>query len=213
MKSNKFNTYLFDADGTLIDTRDMIIKCFLHTFDKFGKIDVEPREIEKLIGIPYRLQLEHFMGKLDDKLFSDIREDHIKHQYSIYKDSLKLCPGVMETLKELKRRNCKIGIVTSRTITTLGLFLDYFEIRDFFDIIVTPNETDKHKPDPEPVLYALEKLSSDAGDTIFIGDAIYDIQSGNKAGVSTCFTKWSPIDVSTIDANYFIDDMREVLYF
>ena len=98
----EYSAYLFDLDGTLIDTRRMIIACFRDTFEKFGgPSGVTDDEINGLIGIPYRDQINHFFGTVGDRLYTQIRREHMKHQLSVFKTALSLCPGVRESVVAL----------------------------------------------------------------------------------------------------------------
>lgn len=210
----EFETYLFDLDGTLIDTRQMIITCFRDTFEKFGgPVSVSDEEINRLIGIPYRKQIDHFFGTVDDGLYGKIRREHMKHQLEIFRDKLRLCPGVAETVPELARRGKKLGIVTSRTLESGGPFLEWFGLRPLFPVVVTPDHTAKHKPQPEPVLEAMRLLNSHPEETLFIGDAVFDMQAGRAAGTAVCFTAWSPADPGNPPPDYTVSDMCQILDF
>lgn len=210
----EFETYLFDLDGTLIDTRQMIITCFRDTFEKFGgPVSVSDEEINRLIGIPYRKQIDHFFGTVDDGLYGKIRREHMKHQLEIFRDKLRLCPGVAETVPELARRGKKLGIVTSRTLESGGPFLEWFGLRPLFPVVVTPDHTAKHKPQPEPVLEAMRLLNSHPEETLFIGDAVFDMQAGRTAGTAVCFTAWSPADPGNPPPDYTVSDMCQILDF
>lgn len=210
----EFDTYLFDLDGTLIDTRQMIITCFRDTFDQFGGPDsVSDEEINRLIGIPYRKQIDYFFGTVDDNLYAEIRRQHMKHQMEIFRNELKLCPGVREAVTELGRRGKKLGIVTSRTLESGGPFLEWFGLRPLFPVVVTPDHTEKHKPHPEPVWEALRLLGSRPGEALFVGDAVFDMQAGRAAGTAVCFTAWSPADPGTPSPDWTVSDMRGLLDF
>lgn len=209
-----FENYLFDLDGTLIDTRKMIIACFRETFFRFGgPTDVKDDEINQLIGIPYRRQIEHFFGEVDDHLYGKIRQAHMKQQLSIFKDELSLCPGVLETVKSLYHQGKKLAIVTSRTLESAAPFLEWFGLTDYFLSIVTPDHTQLHKPHPEPLFLALNQIQGKACESLFIGDALFDIQAGQAAGMATAFTKWSPARLQGITPDFYLDDMSDLLHF
>ncbi len=192
----------------------MIITCFRDTFEKFGgPVSVSDEEINRLIGIPYRKQIDHFFGTVDDGLYGKIRREHMKHQLEIFRDKLRLCPGVAETVPELARRGKKLGIVTSRTLESGGPFLEWFGLRPLFPVVVTPDHTAKHKPQPEPVLEAMRLLNSHPEETLFIGDAVFDMQAGRAAGTAVCFTAWSPADPGNPPPDYTVSDMCQILDF
>lgn len=210
----EFDTYLFDLDGTLIDTRKMIVACFRDTFEKFGgSLSATDEQINNLIGLPYRRQIEIFFGTVDDELYGKIRREHMIHQMRIFKEELSLCPGVSETVAELSQRGKKLGIVTSRTMESGEPFLKWFGLLPFFPAIVTPDHTALHKPHPEPIFEALRQLNSQPSETLFIGDAVFDMEAGRAAGTAVCFTEWSPADPGEPKPDFTVSDMRQLLDF
>ncbi|MBN2653022.1 MAG: HAD-IA family hydrolase [Spirochaetales bacterium] len=211
----EWDCYLFDADGTLVDTRDLIFECFKFSLRDRKLINPLTRaNLDHMIGIPYRTQLEYYLGRLTDLQYAEIRDEHIVHQDQLAYDYISLCPGVKETLEFLKQKGKKLGIVTSRSRVSLFPFFKHLGIYEYFDLYVTPHETDKHKPEPEPVLKALELFGVDQKDAVFVGDAVFDIESGARAGVKTVFVNWSPVDLSlgAFMPDFRIDDMRELIF-
>ena len=211
MKS--YTAYLFDCDGTLIDTTELIYQCFVYSCKKYGDLEVTREEVFANIGIPLRNQLVHFLGPASDEKLSEITKAHMDYQLKIYEDYLGLFPGVTETLSQLKANEKKLGVVTSRKTFTLNLYFKHTGILQFFDTLITPELTEKHKPSPEPALEALKRLSCSAEETLFVGDSIYDIECGVKAGMDTAFVTWSRIDPDslTIKPAYIINEMNELL--
>lgn len=215
LKNKNWDYYLFDADGTLVDTRDLIFECFTYSLKDRDLLHPLTREnLDFMIGIPYRKQLEFYLGPLSEEKYHEIRNEHIKHQEGIYLDYISLFPGVIETLEFLKSKNKKLAIVTSRSRATLFPFFKELGIYKYFDLYVTPQETEKHKPDPEPVLKTLELLAAEKKASVFIGDAVFDIESGARAGVETIFVNWSPVDLnlSKFSPDFRIDDMRDLIF-
>ena len=132
MKS--YSAYLFDCDGTLIDTTELIYQCFLYSCKKYGDLEVTRDEVFANIGIPMRNQLVHFLGPVSEEKLSEITKAHMDYQLKIYKDYLDLFPGVAETLSQLKNKGKKLGVVTSRKTFTLNLYFKHTGILQFFDI-------------------------------------------------------------------------------
>ena len=96
--------YLFDADGTLLDTTELIYQCFLFTCRKYGGFEISRDRVTKNIGLTLRRQTELYLGPLDDERFKTIGGDHMKYQLSIYPQYLRLFPGVKEGLGLLRSR-------------------------------------------------------------------------------------------------------------
>jgi pyrophosphatase PpaX len=208
-----YSHYLFDADGTLIDTIELIYQCFVFTIKKFGNRDISKNEVVKHIGLTLRRQMEVYLGTLTDEQFSEMASEHIKYQLSIYPKYLRLFPTVLESLKELRSCGKHCGIVTSRRIETLGLFLKKTGIYDFFEVLVTPESTKKHKPESEPVLEAMSLFKvADPRAVLMIGDSEFDIESGFRAGVDTAFINWNRTDSLLLryHPTYVIDDFNQL---
>jgi len=207
-----YDFYLFDADGTLFETTELIYRCFVYTLGKYADKEVPREKIIASIGLTLRKQLEHHIGSLTDEEFNTIQADHMKYQMSIYQDHLAPCPGVPEAIRKLHASGKPLAIVTSRKITSLSCFLRETGIFDFFRVIVTPDETEKHKPHPEPALKALELLDAPPEKTLFIGDAPFDIECGNSAGVDTALVSWSHNKAKnmSVKPSYIINSMLDL---
>lgn len=184
-----YDYYLFDADGTLFDTTELICECFQYVAGKYANKQVDRHLIIQGIGSPLRPQIIEQLGA--DLDVEGILDDYLQYQLKAMEHSLTLFPGVPETLKTLKTKGKKLAIVTSRKRYSLKVFLEATGIRDYFDVLVTPEDTELHKPNPEPALKAIELLGASKPATVFIGDAKWDVCSGNSAGVDTVFVNWS----------------------
>ena len=102
-----------------------------------------------------------------------------------------LFPGVVEVLRELKEKDIKTAIVTSRLRRTTMEGIEKFDLHDFFDTVVTMEDTKKHKPDAEPVFEALRRLDIEAEKAIMVGDSKFDIMCARNAGVKSVLVDWS----------------------
>lgn len=138
---------------------------------------------------------------------------HMAYQESIFNDYLQLFPEVFETLQELKRMNKKLAVVTSRRLYSLTVYLKHTNIFHFFDTLITQESTLQHKPDPQPALEAARQLQCPPSECIFIGDALFDIQCGNAAGMDTAFVSWSQIRITdfTEKPTYTIHSLSDLL--
>ncbi len=186
-----YDCYLFDADGTLFETTELIYRCFVYSLNKYADRNIPRDEIIAGIGLTLRKQFERHIGPLSDEQFDRIQADHMDYQMRIYSDYLAPCPGVPEAIKKLHASGKQLAIVTSRKITSLSCFLRETGIHEYFAVIVTPDETAHHKPHPEPALKALELLKAAPETALFVGDAPFDIECGSRAGIDTAFVAWS----------------------
>jgi pyrophosphatase PpaX len=207
-----YKQYLFDADGTLFDTTDLIIRCFINTAT-VHHLTVPSREaIISHVGLPLRTQMEKYFGILSDELFSQYRNTHMTYQMQIYREHLTLCPGVAEALSKLKAHGKQCAVVTSRMMPTLSLYLQETGIASCFETCITPESTKRHKPDPEPALEAVRRLGGTVSETIFVGDSTFDIECGSRAGCATAFVLWSTTQPESLSCkpDFRINDMREL---
>jgi len=187
----QYSCYLFDVDGTLIDTAELIYQCFVFSCNKFAGIEVDRDNVIAHIGLPLRKQLEVYMGPLTNEKAQQITKAHLEFQLSVYKKHLKLFPDIAEMLESLKQAGKKIAAVTSRKQYTSNLYLKETGIHSHFDALVTPELTEKHKPGPEPALKAVELLNCSVDQAILVGDSVFDIECGYNAGMDTAFVEWS----------------------
>ena len=207
-----YTYYLFDADGTLFDTTELICQCFIYSLDRFGNMKKSKEEIIKSIGMTLRSQFEQHLGPLSEEQYDEIQKEHMRFQLSIYKDYLKAFPGVKQGLETLKKQNKRLAIVTSRKINSLTLFLKETEIFDCFEAMVTPDHTEKHKPEPEPALKAISLLGAQKEESVFIGDSLFDIQCGTNAGIDTAFVTYSKTkgDQLAVKPTYLIKSLEDL---
>lgn len=207
----QYDYYLFDADGTLFDTVELICTCFDYVARKYTGKAVPKATIINGIGLPLRDQLITHLGEEHD--IQTLLSDYLQHQLSLIDVSIQLFPGVLDTLKHLKSREKKLAIVTSRRRISLERILNSTDTAQYFDVVVSPEDTDKHKPDPEPTLKAMSLLNAGTSRSVFIGDAQYDICSGASAGIDTVFVGWSHnlVDTLPVAPTWVIDTIDELM--
>ena len=185
------DTFLFDLDGTLIDSIELIFRCYRHAAATHLSEQPPTSVWRDGLGTPLREQFRAVTSDADliETMVVTYREFHNEHHDS----SVSVYPDVEEVLRGLRRR-AKLGVVTSklragaeRGLKLLGLF-------EFFDVVVTADEVEHPKPHSEPVETAIERLGASASRSIFIGDSPHDIASGRGAGVKTAGVLWGPFE-------------------
>lgn len=178
---------IFDFDGTIADTREMIVRTFRMTMAELGMRMASPEECAATIGLPLE---KGFMA-----LFPGIGEEGGARCAAAYRRifeenkkelSPALFPGVRETLRELKGRGHTLTIASSRHKEGTSLFLAGYGLLDLFSLVLGAGDVRKAKPDPEPVLKTLGLLGLRASDALVIGDMPFDILMGKDAGADTC---------------------------
>ena len=206
---------IFDFDGTLVNTNDVIIEAWQHTYRHYGQDEKPVEHITKCFGEPLLVTMAREFPQVDPEESAQVYRDP---QIAKAEELVTLFDDIPDLLSALREAGYKIGIVTSRTRqSTLG-YLRQFKITEYFDGIVTCDDTDKHKPDPAPVLMGLKKLDTAAEEALMIGDSSFDMKSANNAGVKTVLVGWRVAaaneDVGECTVNYSIArpmDLMEIL--
>ena len=201
---------LFDLDGTLIDTNNLIIQSFKHTFRKHLNKDVPDSEIVMHFGEPLLATLARYDEAKADILIQTYRT----HNEAIHDELTKEIGGVKETLRELKTLGIKIGVVTSKRRALAERGLKLFNLHELMEVVITPEETEKHKPEAEPVLKACKLLGILPKEALMVGDSHYDILCGKNAGAKSCLVKYTALPVDKImeyNPDYAIDEIKNVL--
>jgi pyrophosphatase PpaX len=179
---------LFDLDGTLIDSIGLIVKSAQFAFAKCGLACPSEAEWMAGVGRPLPVMFAHFAPGRELDLVAAYRV----YQMANHDRLVTVYPGVPEMLAELKAKGHRLGIVTSKVSTLAMRGLTLTGIDHYFETVIGMDLCQRHKPDPEPVRIALERLSAGPEGAWFVGDSIHDMESGNAAGVGTIGALWGP---------------------
>jgi len=202
-------TVLFDLDGTLLDTNELILRSFLHALE--GHSTQTREELIPHMGMPLVEQLKLF-SKLDD--VTEIMEKYRAFNFANHDALVVAFPYVKETLAALHGAGVKIGIVTSkiRKTTLMGLVL--CGLSEYIDTIVSCDEVENPKPDPEGIRRALRELGAEDGPALMVGDSSFDLEAAKRAGIGAVGVSWSLKGrefLQSYNPDYIIDDIRELL--
>ena len=185
----RYPTVLFDLDGTLVDSGAIILASFKHAARTVLARDVDEEQIAALVG---GSNLHDQMRVLSPAHVDELVRVYREHNRPLH-DELQAFDGVEELIETLSGQGRKLGIVTAKGRQTVDLAFAVLSLESYFDAVVTADMTDRHKPDPAPVLKALELLESEPADAAFVGDSPYDIAAGKAAGVFTVAVSWGKI--------------------
>jgi pyrophosphatase PpaX len=185
----RYPTVLFDLDGTLVDSGAIILASFKHAARTVLARDVEEEQIAALVG---GSNLHDQMRVLSPAHVDELVRVYREHNRPLHEE-LEAFEGVEELMETLSEQGRKLGIVTAKGRQTVDLAFAVLSLERYFDAVVTADMTDRHKPDPAPVLKALELLESEPADAAFVGDSPYDIAAGKAAGVFTVAVSWGKI--------------------
>lgn len=190
---------LFDLDGTLVDTTDLILRCFSHSWQTVCGLEHSRDALIATFGIPlseamWRLSRESNIADIAvsedmiERLLLEYRSFNVVHHDRLAQPFNDTC----RVIEELRARGYLIGLVTSkgRELATRGLKL--CSLDGFIDAAIFLEDTLIHKPNPEPVLAALEKLGTPADCAAYVGDSRHDMIAGRRAGVLTVAALWGP---------------------
>lgn len=189
---------LYDFDGTLADSTELIMRSYRHTMTThLAACPPDERWLEGF-GRPLETQIERFARSSEE--FHSMMHTYRSFQGIHHDDLLRPFPGVTEVVRRLREWGVALAIVTSKhreaTLRGMGLC----GILDHFDEIVTPEDVEHPKPHPEPVLRAVERLGVQAEETLFVGDSPHDIAAGRAAGVHTAAALWGPFPRAALEA-------------
>ncbi|WP_164668125.1 pyrophosphatase PpaX [Virgibacillus doumboii] len=203
------HTILFDLDGTLIDTNELIIESFIHTFKEYGK-ELTREEAIEFIGPPLRDSFYQFGPDQVEPMIATYREHNLYH----HDNYVVAFPNVIETIEQLNKENFKLGIVTTKMRGTVDMGLKVTGLDRFFNTVITLDDVVHAKPNPEPIIKAMKELDADASSTLMVGDSNHDIEAGQNAGIQTAGVAWSlkgKERLTTYKPTYMLDDMLDLL--
>jgi len=185
----RFPTVLFDLDGTLIDSGGLILASFRH-----ATTTVLGRRIpdEVLMANVGGHGIEAQMAEFDPQRADELTEVYRTHNRSIY-ERVAAFPGVIEVLEHLSGQERALGLVTVKGRPTVDVTFDVLPLRRYFGVVVTGDDTIRHKPHPEPLERALAGLGAEPASAVYVGDSPFDIQAAKAAGLTSVAVAWGGI--------------------
>ena len=187
-RERKLPALLFDMDGTILDSIDLIVDSAVYAFDCREGPRPTRAEWKALIGTSLDSMLARWATDEADAAF--LKTNYRKFQIENHDRLVRLYDGVEETLRELHAAGHPMAIVSSKLDGGIRRSMDYFKLTPLFDAIVGIEHTTHHKPHPAPVLYALGKLGVGPLDAVFIGDSPHDVAAAKAAGVRVIAVTW-----------------------
>ncbi|HEX8945012.1 MAG TPA: HAD-IA family hydrolase [Gemmatimonadaceae bacterium] len=210
--SRRLPTILFDLDGTLIDSIELILNSARYAFQKLDRDCPSDAEWLSGVGIPLFTMFRRYARDEADcaALIAAYREYQVIHH-----DRLTRCyDRVTETVEILRGRGHDIGIVTSKSESLAMRGLVHVGLARHMDTIVGCDSSTRHKPDPEPVRIALHRLDASPENAIFVGDSVHDVLAGNAAGVHTAAALWGAFkraDLEPGEPNAWLESVSDLV--
>jgi pyrophosphatase PpaX len=185
----RFPVVLFDLDGTVVDSGSIILASMRHATREVLGRDFGDAELMQAVGGPgLEAQMEVFAPERVDELVQVYRA----HNEPLH-DELEACAGMEDVLLRLHEQGHRLGIVTAKRRSTVELAFARVPIAHLFETVVGGDETLKHKPDPEPLLLAAERMNARPAETAYVGDSPFDIRAAKAAGMYAIAVTWGRI--------------------
>jgi pyrophosphatase PpaX len=202
---------LFDLDGTLIDSIGLLVASMEYAYE--GREQRPPvDEWVAAIGTPLDAMLRRWARDDDD--VPVLKARYREFQLANHDAMTAAYPGVVETIRALRAEGHALAVVTSKLAVGASKSLAFIGIADCFDVVVGLESTTRHKPEPEPVLHALDRLGGVAPQrALFVGDSTHDMHSGRAAGVTTAAALWGPFSraqLETASPDHWLTSFPEV---
>lgn len=211
MATARLPAILFDLDGTLVDSIELILSSMRYAFAKLERECPSDEEWSAGIGIPlFTMFGRYARDDADHKaLIGAYREYQMQHH-----DRLVRCyDDVADTVKALHARGHALAIVTSKSEYLALRALVLVGLARYMDTIVGCDASTRHKPDPEPVRIALHRLDCPPEHALFVGDSVHDLMAGRAAGVTTAAALWGAFrraDMEPGEPNHWLERISEL---
>jgi pyrophosphatase PpaX len=185
----RFPFVLFDFDGTVVDSGAIILASMRHaTREVLGRAYADEELLQAVGGPGLEAQMEAFAPDWVDELVRVYRA----HNEPLHEE-LVACVGMEDVLARLRDEGRRLGIVTAKRRSTVDLAFARLPLGHLFETIVGGDETEKHKPDPEPLLLATKRMRADPAQTAYVGDSPFDIRAAKAAGMHAIAVTWGRI--------------------
>jgi pyrophosphatase PpaX len=207
---SRITTVLFDLDGTLINTNDLIISSFLHTLNHYYPGQYTEPDVLPFMGPP----LEESFGGLDPDKVEEMCTHYRAYNHEHHDELVTEFEGVYETVEALYKQGYKLAIVSTKVRDVVLKGLDLMNLRQFFDVVITLDEVEHAKPHPEPIQKALLELGSSPEEAVMVGDNHHDILAGKNAGVLSAGVAWSAKGrdhLMQYEPDFMLDTMPDLL--
>jgi pyrophosphatase PpaX len=207
----RFPVVLFDLDGTVVDSGGIILASMRHATRTVLARDLSDRELLAHVGGP---GLEAQMHALDPARADELVAVYRAHNEPLH-DTLEACSGMEDVLAALKVQGRRLGVVTAKRRSTVELAFAKLPLGHLFEAVVGGDETERHKPDPEPLLVAASRLGAEPRACAYVGDSPFDVRAAKAAGMYAVAVTWGRIHdrprLETEEPDAIVDTAEELL--
>ena len=207
----RFETVLFDLDGTVVDSGSIILASMRYATREVLGRDYSDEELMQAVGGP---GLEAQMHALAPDQVERLVTVYRAHNEPLH-DELEACAGMEDVLVLLRDEGRRLGVVTAKRSSTVELAFARVPLGHLFETVVGGDETERHKPDPAPLLLGAERLGADPAQTAYVGDSPFDVRAAKAAGMFAVAVTWGGIhDRESLEAekpDAIVDTAEELL--
>ena len=187
-------TFLFDLDGTIIDSIELILRSYRHTMALHRCNEPQPGDDVWLAGLGTPLWAQFGQITEDKEEIERMVQTYRTYNLTHHDALVKPYEGVVDEIRRIKGAGMRMGVVTSKLRDGAMRGIRISGLDEAFDIVVGCDDVTHAKPHPEPVLKAVEELGVSKNETVFVGDSRHDMECGRAAGVKTAAVLWGPFD-------------------
>lgn len=209
----KFDTAIFDLDGTILDTLCDLRDSVNFALSKNGLPTRSTEEVRAFVGNGIRLLIERAVPEdTEEEIINKCFEDFKTHYKNNSANATKPYDKIIDVLNDLKSKGVKIAVVSNKAdFAVQGLMLKYFP--EIFHFAVGEKEGVRRKPCPDSVFTAMEFLKADKEKTIYIGDSDVDIETARNTGIPCIAVTWGFRDkevLERLNPEYIIDKPSQI---
>ena len=184
----RFDGILFDNDGTLVDTHDLILSSFRYSTSTVLGKTIPDEVLMRKVGQPLATQMWDFTDELEVR--DELLRVYRKHNEAVHDEMISVFPGVAEGLSRLAEAGVKMGVVTSKMHRLAWHGLEHCGLSRYFACCIGADDCEQHKPAPGPIEAGARALGLAPGTCLYVGDSPFDIQAGRAAGCATAAVLW-----------------------
>ena len=209
-------TFLFDLDGTIIDSIELILRSYRHTMQLHRTSEPAPPDDLWIKGLGTPLWTQFGQITEDKEEIEAMVQTYRTYNLTHHDALVKPYEGVVEEIRRLKEKRKRLGVVTSKLRDGAMRGIRISGLDEAFEIVVGCDDVTHFKPHPEPVLKAVEELGVSPRETVFVGDSRHDMECGRAAGVKTAAVLWGPFDRAHLEdlrPDYWLEkpgDLRQL---
>ena len=216
MKTQKFKTFIFDLDGTLLNTLNDLAASTNHALLTNGMAERSIDEVRQFVGNGVRLLIERAVEPGTDKatidrVFADFKTHYMHHSL----DTTRPYDGIMDMLHELRHRGIRIAVVSNKLYAATRELCHHF-FADTVEVAIGEKEGIRRKPSPDTVIEAMLELGVDKTDAVYVGDSDVDIATAKNCGIPCISVLWGFRDKDFLiehGAQTFVSHPSELLDF